>query len=99
GAGTPRERALAAHQGAVWPWLMGAFADAHARLFGDSAESCRAIAAWLAPLKAHIREEGVGSISEVFDGDEPHRPRGCPASARGVAEIALSLYTHLRTSR
>jgi len=97
-AGTPRERALAAHQGAVWPWLMGAFADAHLRLFGDSAESCRAIAAWLEPLKAHIREAGVGSISEVFDGDEPHQPRGCPASARGVAEISRVLYTYLKTT-
>ena len=75
---------------------MGAFADAHVRLFGDSAESFRAIGAWLDLLKAHIREAGVGSISEVFDGDEPHEPRGCFAEARGVAEIARVLYTYLK---
>jgi len=94
--GTERERALSAHQGSAWPWLMGAFADAHFRIFGDAAESRREVAGWLQPLKAHIREAGAGSISEIFDGDEPHEPRGRFAEARSVAEIARVFHTYLR---
>ncbi len=96
--GSPRERALALHQGTAWPWLLGAFADAHFRVLGLSAETRGSLRAWLERLKAHIREAGVGSISQVFDGDEPHTPRGCFAEARSVAEIARVLYTYLKTA-
>ena len=44
--------------------------------------------ALLAPLRAHVREAGLGSISEMFDGDPPHAPRGCFAQAWSVAEVA-----------
>ena len=53
-------------------------------------------APWLAPLRAHLREAGLGSISEIFDGDPPHTPRGCFAQAWSVAEIARIIYTHLQ---
>ncbi len=95
-AGSARERALALHQGAAWPWLMGAFADAHFRVLGRTPETRRSMQMWLEALKAHIAEAGVGSISEVFDGDEPQVPRGCFAEARSVAEIARILFTYLR---
>jgi glycogen debranching enzyme len=85
----------AAHQGTVWPWLMGPFADAHFRVFGHTEESRRTMRALLAPLRAHIREAGLGSISEMFDGDAPHAPRGCFAQAWSVAEVARVVYTHL----
>jgi predicted glycogen debranching enzyme len=94
--GSPGERERAAHQGSVWPWLMGAFADAHFRIFGNTEESRRTFWDWLAPLRAHLREAGMGSISEMFDGDPPHTPRGAFAQATSVAEIARVLYTHLR---
>lgn len=93
--GDERERLSAAHQGTVWPWLMGPFADAHFRIFGHSADSRRTMRALLAPLRAHVREAGVGSISEMFDGDSPHAPRGCFAHACSVAEVARILYTHM----
>ena len=93
--GDERERLSAAHQGTVWPWLMGPFADAHFRIFGNTAESRRNMRALLAPLRAHIREAGIGSISEMFDGDAPHTPRGCFAQAWSTAEVARVLYTHL----
>jgi glycogen debranching enzyme len=48
----------------------------------------------LAPLRAHLREAGVGSISECFDGDPPHAPRGAVARGVSVAEIARLLTTH-----
>lgn len=90
-----RARLSAAHQGTVWPWLMGPFADAHFRVFGNSEESRRTMRALLAPLRAHVREAGLGSISEMFDGDPPHTPRGCFAQAWSVAEVARVVYTHL----
>ena len=94
--GDERARLSAAHQGTVWPWLMGAFADAHFRVFGNTEESRKTMRALLAPLRAHVREAGLGFISEMFDGDPPHTPRGCFAQAWSVAEIARVLYTHLR---
>ena len=84
------------HQGAVWPWLLGPFADAHFRVLGDSRETRRTMLDWLEDLRAHVREAGLGSISEVFDGDAPHTPRGHFADARSVAEISRILYTYLR---
>ena len=93
--GPQKERDLASHQGTVWPWLLGAFVDAHFRVFGRTPESLRTARGWLAPLRAHVREAGVGSISETFDGDPPHTPRGCFAEAVSVAEVARIVHTHL----
>ena len=72
------------HQGTVWSWLIGPFIDAHLRVFHDKARA----AALLQGLLTHMeREAGIGTISEVFDGDEPHTPRGCIAQAWSVAEV------------
>ena len=94
--GDERARLSAAHQGTAWPWLMGPFADAHFRVFGNTDDSRRTMRALLAPLRAHLREGGLGAIAEMFDGDAPHTPRGCFAQAWSVGEIARVLYTHLR---
>jgi len=70
------------HQGTVWAWLLGPFALAHARVHGDRA----AALALLEPVRHHLDDYGVGSIAEIFDGDPPFAPRGCPAQAWSVAE-------------
>ena len=73
--GGPADRDLAYHQGTVWPWLIGPYADAtgrHAEL--------------LAGIEAHLSEWGVGSVSETAEGDPPHRATGCPFQAWSVAE-------------
>ena len=93
--GSQSERDAAYHQGTVWPWLMGAFIDAHFRVLGTSEQTRHMMHVWMAPLRAHVREAGLGFISEIFDGDPPHAPRGCFAQAWSVAEIARALYTHL----
>jgi glycogen debranching enzyme len=92
--GTARNQDLAAHQGTVWPWLLGAFSDAHFRVLGDTDDSRRVLRTWLAPLRAHVREAGAGFVSEMFDGDPPHTPRGCFAHAASVAEVARILFTY-----
>jgi len=77
--GPPEERDAAYHQGTVWPWLIGAYADAVQRVRGERPE--------FPALIAHLSDAGLGSISEVFDGDPPHAPRGCIAQAWSVAEL------------
>ena len=92
--GTQRERDLAYHQGTVWPWLIGALVDAHFRVLGRTPDSIRTARSWLAPLRAHVREAGMGSVSEIFDGDPPHAPRGCFAQAWSVAELCRIVHTY-----
>ena len=83
--GTPRERDSAYHQGTIWPWLLGPYADAVLRIRGESGRDQARRA--LQGMRAHLLEAGVGTISEVFDGDAPHAPRGCIAQAWSVAEV------------
>jgi predicted glycogen debranching enzyme len=71
------------HQGTVWGWLIGPFVLAHLRVFNDPAQA-RTL---LEPMANHLWAEGVGSLSEIFDGDEPLSPRGCIAQAWTVGEV------------
>jgi 4-alpha-glucanotransferase len=75
------DRDGAYHQGPVWGWLLGHFAVAHYRVHGDAAAAQR----WLEPIGDHLTDAGLGHVSEIFDGDAPHYPRGCPAQAWSVA--------------
>lgn len=85
GDGVTRDGAY--HQGTVWPWLMGPFITAYIKVNGGSDAARRQAEAWLAPLKDHLTDAGLGHISEIFDGDAPHRPVGCIAQAWSMAEI------------
>ena len=88
--GGPRSRDGAYHQGTVWPWLMGPFLKAYVEVNGRSPEARKQAGEWLSELSSYIENEGVGQISEVFDGDAPHRPGGCIAQAWSVAELLRS---------
>jgi predicted glycogen debranching enzyme len=70
------------HQGPVWTWLLGAYAEAHFRVYGDRAQAL----ALLQPMEHHLRDTCLGSVSEILEGDAPHRAVGCIAQAWGVAE-------------
>ena len=85
--GDQTSRDGAYHQGTVWPWPMGPFITAYVKVNGGSEAARKQAAAWLEPLKAHLEDAGLGHISEIFDGDAPHRPVGCIAQAWSVAEI------------
>jgi predicted glycogen debranching enzyme len=76
-------RDAAYHQGTSWSWLIGPWAEALLRT-GTPGPEVRAL---LEPFASHLRDDGVGSISECFDGDPPHRPTACHAQAWGVAEV------------
>jgi 4-alpha-glucanotransferase len=75
------DRDGAYHQGTAWAWLLGHYAMAEYRVTGDAqaAQQC------LAPLADHLLDAGLGSISEIFDGDAPHKAAGTPAQAWSVA--------------
>jgi predicted glycogen debranching enzyme len=85
--GDVASRDSAYHQGTVWPWLIGPFITAYVKVNGGSEAARRQAALWLAPLKDHLDDAGLGHISEIFDGDAPHRPLGCIAQAWSVAEV------------
>jgi predicted glycogen debranching enzyme len=80
--GGPAERDSVYHQGTVWGWLLGPFARAHLRVYGDR----DAARGFLEPMAYHLGDYGLGSIAEIFDGDPPFAPRGCFAQAWSVAE-------------
>jgi len=80
-------RDSAYHQGTVWAWPIGAFWEAYLKIHNRSDASKSQVRAWMSPLIAHLDEAGLGSISEIFDGDAPHAPRGCFAQAWSVAEV------------
>ncbi|MBW4660441.1 MAG: amylo-alpha-1,6-glucosidase [Drouetiella hepatica Uher 2000/2452] len=81
--GGQRQRDGAYHQGTVWGWLLGSYAIAHFRVYQDAAQARQ----FLEPMADHLCNHGIGSLSEIFDGDPPFTPRGCIAQAWTVAEV------------
>ncbi|BCJ61486.1 amylo-alpha-1,6-glucosidase [Micromonospora endophytica] len=79
-SGGPAERDSAYHQGTVWPWLIGPYADASRRA-GLPVDDL------FVGLEAHLTEYGLGSVSETADGLAPHTATGCPFQAWSVAEL------------
>ncbi|MFB9239195.1 amylo-alpha-1,6-glucosidase [Plantactinospora siamensis] len=78
--GAPEQRDGAYHQGTVWPWLLGPYADACRRSNVPFDEA-------FSGIDHHLREFGLGSVSETADGLAPHGATGCPFQAWSVAEV------------
>ena len=87
--GSPGDRDAAYHQGTVWGWLLGPFTLAHYRVNHDREAALR----FLEPLGRQIYASGLGTLSEIFDGDAPFTPRGCIAQAWTVAEVLRAWHT------
>lgn len=77
-------RDAAYHQGTVWGWLIGPYIDAWLKVHPGQGREAHKLLAGFIP---HLHEAGLGSISEIFDADTPHVPRGCIAQAWSVAEV------------
>ncbi|HOG16962.1 MAG TPA: amylo-alpha-1,6-glucosidase [Syntrophales bacterium] len=91
-AGDQASRDSAYHQGTVWPWLLSPFGEAYLKVSEDRSRARSFLTALLRDfLRSHLHEAGLGSISEIFDGDPPHEARGCIAQAWSVAGV-LRLY-------
>ncbi len=86
-AGDPYHRDAAYHQGTVWAWLIGPYLEAYLKVNRYS-EDAKAYARLLADrFSQQLSDGGIGTVSEIFDGDEPHLPKGCISQAWSVAEI------------
>ncbi|MDD5086057.1 MAG: amylo-alpha-1,6-glucosidase, partial [Candidatus Omnitrophica bacterium] len=94
-AGDQKHRDMAYHEGSVWPWFWGFYVAAYLKVYGLSKTVKTKLRSSLDDfLKHHLREACLGSVSELFDGDPPHSPRGCFAQAWSVGEI-LRAYEEL----
>ena len=82
------QRDSAYHQGTVWGWLIGPFIEAFLKINDFSECAIRQAQEYVNPLIEHARSGGcMGSVAEIFDGDYPHRPKGCIAQAWSIAEL------------
>jgi predicted glycogen debranching enzyme len=81
------------HQGTIWSWLLGPYITAKIRLEGE--EGRRSVMKLLNKFQVHLSEAGIGTVSEIFDGDAPYAPKGCIAQAWGVAEILRAYFEDL----
>jgi predicted glycogen debranching enzyme len=82
--GDLRSRDAAYHQGTVWAWLIGPYVDAWLKVNPGDPSRARKFLEGFVP---HFDEACIGSISEIFDAEEPYTPRGCIAQAWSVAEV------------
>jgi len=88
--GKNEERSLAYHQGSAWPWLFGSYVTAYLRVFPGDSKSLEYVRQLYSPFIKRMYEAGVGTISELYDGDEPNKARGCISQASSIAEILRS---------
>lgn len=86
------KRDHAYHQGTSWGFLLGGFLTAYVHVYGTSKEVITQVDAMLDATREQFYHGCIGSIAEIFDGDEPHTSRGCYAQAWSVGEI-LRAYT------
>ncbi len=85
--GSPEKRDAAYHQGTVWAWLIGPFIEAYRKTHSQDAASSRQITRLISGFKHHLSTAMLGQISEIFDAEPPHCPRGAAAQAWSVAEL------------
>jgi len=83
--GHQTERDLAYHQGTVWPWLLGSFADAWLSVYQEKGKEF--IHSLYQGFDEVMTEAGIGTISEVYDGDPTYEAGGAISQAWSVAEL------------
>lgn len=83
--GTQEERDMAYHQGTVWPWLTGPFCDGWLKVYGEGGVS--RIRKLIMGFEDTLTEAGISTISEIYDGNPPHAPRGAISQAWSVSEV------------
>lgn len=89
-AGIPKERDNSYHQGTVWPWLFGRYVSAYLKAYPGDQKTITFVKQLYVPFWKRFIEAGVNTISEIYDGDPPHTPRGCISQAWSIAELLRS---------
>jgi predicted glycogen debranching enzyme len=93
-SGNQEQRDKAYHQGTAWPWLIGPFCDGWLKVYGEGGVS--RVRKLITGFEETLTEAGISTISEIFDGDPPHAPRGAISQACSVGEV-LRIYNILET--
>ena len=83
--GNQEKRDSAYHQGTVWPWLLEHFCEAYINLYKDS--GLQKVKKIIQGFEATMNEHGIGTISEIYDGDPPHYSKGAISQAWSVAAL------------
>ncbi len=83
--GNQKQRDNAYHQGTVWPWLLEHFCEAYINLYKDC--GLQKVKKIIQGFESTMNEHGIGTISEIYDGDPPHKPRGAISQAWSVAAL------------
>jgi predicted glycogen debranching enzyme len=84
-SGNQEERDSAYHQGTAWPWLIGPFCEGWLKIYGK--QGVQKVRKLVSGFEEVMNEHGVSTISEIYDGDPPHAPRGAISQAWSVSEI------------
>ena len=82
--GNQEERDRAYHQGTVFPWLFGPFCEGWLKVYGK--QGVQKVKRLIYGLEDVMSEHGVTTISEIYDGDPPHSPKGAISQAWSVGE-------------
>ncbi|MBM4066244.1 MAG: glycogen debranching protein [Planctomycetes bacterium] len=93
--GNVYERDRAYHQGTVWAWLIGSYISAYAKAYAGNKDALKYIKGLFVPFYEHLFDAGLGTVSEIFDGDPAHTPRGCISQAWSVAELLRAYFEHV----
>jgi predicted glycogen debranching enzyme len=88
--GSVAQRDGAYHQGTVWPWLIGPFIAAYLYAYGESEHALGFCRQSLNKFEPELAACCLGSLSEVYDADPPHRPGGCPAQLWSIAQLIIA---------
>lgn len=86
------DRDMAYHQGTTWAFPLGGFFTAYCKVNDYSKESVELVDSLMSDMEEHIKDQCLGSIAEIFDGDNPYRARGCYSQAWSVGEILRVYY-------
>ncbi|HLW20523.1 MAG TPA: amylo-alpha-1,6-glucosidase [Cyclobacteriaceae bacterium] len=88
--GNQSQRDKAYHQGTVWPWLMGHFAEGYLKLHGKAGVNF--VEKLIQSFDGVMGQYGIGTVAEIYDGDPPHRPKGSISQAWSVGELLRMMY-------
>ncbi|MGL4773387.1 MAG: amylo-alpha-1,6-glucosidase [Clostridium sp.] len=86
------KRDMAYHQGTTWSFPLGGFLTAYYKVNGANNEAREFVDSLLMDMENHIKDDCLGGIAEILDGDSPHTPRGCYSQAWGVGEMLRVYY-------
>jgi predicted glycogen debranching enzyme len=83
--GNQEKRDKTYHQGTVWPWLLEHFCEGYLKIYGKS--GLPLIKKIISDFEPVMNEHGIGSVSEIYNGDPPHNPKGAISQAWSVAAL------------